>query len=196
MTTETQTNHKPLPMAYIKEHLAICNESPSGLKWITRKRGRTVGPAGGLDPSHGYYKIGLQGTDYRSHRIVYALHTGCDPGDMFIDHRDGDVANNRPDNLRLATKGQNSQNRKTQANNSSGVPGVYWDKHRGKWYAQVKKGGRCVAFKRFEDLAEAATWVATKRLEVFGEFSPESRQDPIEPTPQTPTEPLQLALFG
>lgn len=194
MAKETKTNHKPLPLAYIKEHLAICNESPSGLKWITRKRGRAVGPAGS-PLGNGYHRVRLQGTEYLSHRIAHALHTGSDPGVMFIDHHDGDVANNRPDNLRLATHSQNGQNRKTQANNSSGVPGVAWDKQTSSWRGRVQLKGSPVISKRFKVLEDAAAWVAEKRLELFGEFSPKDHPGNPTETATAHPGPTQLGLF-
>ena len=43
----------------------------------------------------------------RLHRFVLELK----PGDPMVDHRDGDVCNNRKSNLRYVTNAQNSQNR-------------------------------------------------------------------------------------
>lgn len=80
MTQETK--HKPLPMAYIQEHLAICSESPSGLKWITKQSGRRMGPAGGAAKPGEYHKVRIEGHLYRANRIVYALSTATDPGSL------------------------------------------------------------------------------------------------------------------
>ena len=47
----------------------------------------------------------------RSHRIIWEMHHGPIPKGMQIDHIDGDCANNKLENLRLATNRENSCNR-------------------------------------------------------------------------------------
>lgn len=57
--------------------------------------------AGYLKPD-GYWYVELDGEEYRADRIVYALHHGVDvPGEMDVEHIDGDTQNNDPRNLRL-----------------------------------------------------------------------------------------------
>ena len=190
----TQENkHRPLPMAYIQEHLALCNESPSGLKWLIpgygRRKDKQAGSLRGGD-----YRVKIDGQQYLVHRVIYALYSGEDPGDLQVDHSDGDHANNRPDNLRAATNSQNNMNKGSRSDNTSGIPGVSWDKVAHKWQARVRTDG-ISASKRFKDLTEAAAWITAKRLELFGEFAPENRQGPIENTAQVTTEPVQGCLF-
>lgn len=201
-TTKQKNKPMPMPMEFIKANLVICPESPSGLRWITQRGSNKPGAAGSIN-GKGRYMIGIQGRTYRAHRIVYALHTGEDPGDLQVDHMDGNPSNNHPHNLRKATHSQNQMNRAMRSDNASGVPGVCWNAWRGKWQAEVKKDGRKTA-KRFEDLNEAAAWVSAKRLELFGEFAPENRKGIIEvarePGPdashEARNEPVQLQLFG
>ena len=71
-----------------------------------------------------------------AHRIVYALQTGLDPGEMFIDHVNNDKDNNKP--LRLASKLQNSHNRNGRRNTSSVYKGVCLIKTTGKWRASIR----------------------------------------------------------
>lgn len=205
-TTKQKNKPMPMPMEYIKANLAICPESPSGLRWVTQRGAHKPGPAGSLN-STGRYTIWIQGRAYLAHRIVYALHTGNDPGGLLVDHRDGDHLNNHPDNLRKATHSQNQMNKGMRSDNASGVPGVCWDAWRGKWKGVVQKDGRAIT-KRFTDLTEAALWVTAKRLELFGEFAPENRKGITEPVPEVArepgpdasheprNEPIQLQLFG
>jgi hypothetical protein len=47
----------------------------------------------------------------RAHRIIWEMHNGPIPKGMQIDHIDGDCANNKLENLRLATNRENSCNR-------------------------------------------------------------------------------------
>lgn len=86
------------------------------------------------------------------HRFILGL---TDPK-IEGDHRDGDGLNNQRYNLRPVTSLQNSQNiRRVRLNNTSGVPGVCWDKEAQKWSTQIRLKGKTVLFGRFSTLEEA-----------------------------------------
>jgi len=70
-----------------------------------------------------------------SHRVVYYMHTGRDPVDSIVDHRDGNTENNSPDNLRLATFSQNLFN--AQRRPRQHAKGVTYDKRRSRYAARV-----------------------------------------------------------
>lgn len=55
---------------------------------------------------------------------------------MVIDHKDGNPANDRWENLRLATRAENSGNDRKRKTNTSGFKGVSRYKN-GKWMAQI-----------------------------------------------------------
>jgi len=63
----------------------------------------------------GYKMINPKGEANRSpkraHRVIWEMYNGQIPKGMQIDHIDGDCANNRMANLRLATNRENSCNR-------------------------------------------------------------------------------------
>ena len=106
---------KPLPPL---QELARCyrvnTDCPSGLERIgspTRKSG-ALGPTGGIG-SDGYWRVTHRGSSYRIHRIIWALMNGRDPGELVVDHKDGDPLNNAPDNLRACTDSENLQNKKS-----------------------------------------------------------------------------------
>ena len=65
--------------------------------------------AGAIDPGHGYRRIKYDGILYLAQRLAWFYVNKTWP-DGEIDHEDRDRANNRIDNLRLATKGQNRCN--------------------------------------------------------------------------------------
>ena len=67
--------------------------------------GSTIEP--GVNP---YLHIKIDGCRYKVHRLCWYLHTGEDPGEMTIDHIDGNPSNNRFSNLRLATQDEQMQN--------------------------------------------------------------------------------------
>jgi hypothetical protein len=107
--------------------------------------------------SDGYYQVKLDGRAYRVHRIIWALAHGEDPGDLQIDHINGDRGDNRPSNLRLCTIGQNMLNKNRAATNKSGIKGVCCaSSPKSKpWRAYYKK--MLGAFATKEEAVEALT---------------------------------------
>jgi hypothetical protein len=103
---------------------------------------------------------------FRLHRVILNA-----PEDMDVDHIDGDGLNNRLSNLRLATKQENSCNRRPRENTSSGLKGVTFHKKARKWQAQIKSDGksRYLGLYLTIELAHAAYCEASNRLHgVFG----------------------------
>ena len=72
------------------------------------------------------------------------------------DHIDRDGLNNRRDNLRPASAGQQSAHRDRFANNTSGYKGVDWFKLRRKWRARIRVDSRLRHLGLFDDPIEAA----------------------------------------
>lgn len=77
--------------------------------WISgRLRGR---PAGHLEEK-GYRRIWIEGRSYKAHRLAHLYMHGKWPKHT-VDHKRGVLAGDGADNLRPATRSQQSQNRKT-----------------------------------------------------------------------------------
>ena len=73
---------------------------------------------------------------YAAHRVAWAIFYGEWPAHA-IDHIDGDRANNRIDNLRLANAETNARNRGVGVTNASGYLGVRWVENAQKWHASI-----------------------------------------------------------
>ncbi|WMX18800.1 hypothetical protein [Escherichia phage vB_EcoP_PAS7] len=94
----------------IREYLALDPSSPTNLKWIKTSGSRVkLGSVQGYLNSHGYVKVKLKGKALSLHRAVFLLHYGYLPYE--VDHVNRDKTDNRPDNLRAATRSSNCHNK-------------------------------------------------------------------------------------
>lgn len=118
-------------------------------------KNKTKGRVAGCTRSDGYIFIGVDGTQFRAHRLAWFYFYGVWPRQ--IDHIDGCRNNNRLSNLREVSASQNNRNRGISDNNSSGVVGVYWFKRTGMWRAQIKSGGKNIHLGYFKSIEDAAT---------------------------------------
>lgn len=91
----------------------------------------------------GYSQVGIDGKLYCTHRLIWLLVHGEWP-ERDIDHIDRDRMNNRIENLRPATKSENCHNQGLQSNNTSGYPGVYFDKRSGKYKSHITVHGQTI----------------------------------------------------
>ena len=106
-------------------------------------------------------------------RIIY-MHReilNVKKGDL-TDHINRNGLDNRKCNLRLCTNSQNSQNRRPYKGKSSIYKGVYYDKQKQKWAAQIcRKRIGCLYLGAYFIEIEAAKAYDAKALELFGEFA-------------------------
>lgn len=93
--------------------------------------------------------------------------------DLQVDHKYGSDTrhDNRRYNLRIATPGENSRNKKMLDSNTSGVTGVYINNKTGKYVAQIVVDGYTMPLGSFSNMDDAIN--ARKKAEdkYFGEFS-------------------------
>ena len=115
----------------------------------------------------GYLRIGIDGADYRAHRVAWLYVHGEWPADQ-LDHINGKRSDNRIANLRLASHAENSRNRYRSRNNTSGYKGV--DFNRGRWRALIGTGGKNLHLGYFSSAAEAHAAYCRAAQELFGEF--------------------------
>jgi len=89
------------------------------------------------------------------HQIVAWILVGNPENKPTVDHIDRDKLNNRPTNLRWATVTEQNNNQGIRSDNTSGIPGVYWNKNNKRWSVQLRENGQSKHFGYFIDLKEA-----------------------------------------
>lgn len=99
------------------------------------------------------------------HRLVLGVREK-----VLVDHWNGNGLDNRRSNLRSCDSVQNQGNRRPSVH-SSRFKGVYWDRTKKKWSAQIVWGGRAILIGRFDREEYAARAYDGAALAVFGEFA-------------------------
>lgn len=101
----------------------------------------------------GYALVRYNGVLYRSHRLIWKMVTGIDPGELEIDHIDRDTTNNSWQNLRLASSVEQAVNRRVRRDSTTGVRGVIRTKK--SFQAKIQRNGDRVHLGTFPTAAEA-----------------------------------------
>ena len=102
--------HKELPSIEILNERLIYDASEGKLiNKITRCKAKAGEEAGSYD-GKGYKQVVIMRSKYLVHRIIWKMHTGTDPGNLIVDHKDRNPDNNHISNLRLLTKSENQEN--------------------------------------------------------------------------------------
>jgi len=100
------------------------------------------------------YKTGLVfGKAYLTHRILLAMKLGYWP--QFVDHINGNKADNRLCNLREVTKSENGCNLAIPKNNKSGCMGVSWNERDKRWSAYITLNQKRKALGNFTNKQDA-----------------------------------------
>lgn len=119
----------------------------------------------GHTTEQGYVRVCIENTKYLAHQIAWLLHYGY-WADSEIDHIDGNGLNNKIENLRIATRSENMQNRQgANSNSTSKLLGVYYIKSSDRYRAQITVDGRSKHLGCFltKELAEKAVIAAKRR---------------------------------
>jgi hypothetical protein len=127
------------------------------------------GSIAGTVSARGYIHVQYKRKIYKAHRLIFLMFNGY-MSDI-IDHIDGNILNNRPENLREATHLGNAQNAKRRKDNSSGVKNVCWHKRLNKWGVSLSIRGKIHHFGYFEDLELAALMASEARDKYHGHFA-------------------------
>ncbi len=96
------------------------------------------------------------------HREIMATPKGMD-----TDHKNKNTLDNRRENLRICTRGQNNQNTDKRKKSKSGYRGVSWLPNKKLWLARA---GNVYAGK-YKNIIDAAKAYDKKAKELYGEFA-------------------------
>lgn len=120
----------------------------------------------------GYIQIKVYGLVYRAHHLAWLFMTGeWPPLSIDIDHKNRDRADNRWENLRAATRGQNNMNGLPSKANKSGCKGVSRVSATGKWHARIEKDGKVHLLGNFARLEDAVAARKAAEIKMFGAYS-------------------------
>lgn len=122
--------------------------------WSQKFKGKAVGS----NDKDGYrvlaIKHGGKTHAVKLHRLAWAFHHGRIP-DGEIDHINHSRADNRPSNLRLVGRGENTKNISWNSRNTSGFIGVSKSNRLGLWRARIRHNKKEVVVGHFSSPEEA-----------------------------------------
>ena len=119
----------------------------------------------------GYVTVGVNGTQYRAHRIIYKMFYGHCP--ITLDHKDRNRSNNRIENIRECSNAENLRNSSIGRNNTTGCTGVSFDKDRQIWYSRMMFDGKRINLGRYKDRGQAIKARKEAEVKYLGEFAPQ-----------------------
>ena len=139
------------------KELFIYDRDTGIIKWRKRTSNRQrSNMVAGYTHSNGYIQIRFNGKLYYGHRVAMLLSYGFCGDELEIDHINHARNDNRLVNLRFVTKSGNQRNLSRYSNNTTGVTGVYYDRARRKYKAQIKVDDVDIHLGYFSTLEEAA----------------------------------------
>jgi hypothetical protein len=153
-------------LAYASERLDFDRETGQFFWKVSVNSRAPAGRAAGRLGNRGYIDIGIGREKVAAHRLAFLFAHGRWPvGD--VDHINGRRTDNRPENLREASRSQNMGNTPVYRNNRSGKKGVSFEGRRQKWRASIQ--GRFLG--HFDTIEGAAAAYAEAARTVFGSYA-------------------------
>ena len=113
-----------------------------------------------------------------AHRLAVFLHTGKDPCNLEINHKNQDKADNRIENLEVLPHDEHARKHPKLKTCTSGITGVCWHKRNKTWQVQIGAGKNKRIRKCFTDFFEACCY--RKSMENKLGYFPEHGKTPEE----------------
>jgi hypothetical protein len=141
------------------------------LYWtVDRKPYKSLGKISGSVSENGYMRLMFRGKKYLSHRVIWFLVNKEQPPE-YLDHINNDRLDNRIENLRAVSSKQNTYNTVLNIKNTSGVKGVSWHKHTGKWQARMRINDKEQYLGIFDNIEDAERVMKETREKIHGEYA-------------------------
>lgn len=138
-------------------------------RWLVSCRAVKAGDeAGWVDDR--YNRIAVDGRTYRSTHLAWLYMTGDWPPEQ-VDHENTVSLDDRWDNLRLASQGENQANRKVFRNNELGIKGVKRVPRTKRFQARIYTGGTSVNLGCFDSAEEAGAAYRAAAEKIHGDFA-------------------------
>jgi hypothetical protein len=150
----------------------LYNPDTGEFVWKSARPG-VVRSIAGYKMKNGYVTICLDQKQYYAHRLAWLYVNGSWPT-LMLDHINGDRADNRIANLRLANQTEQNANSKIRKDNSSGIRGVYFAKDIKRWRAQINVRSKWIHLGSFADFEQAKDAYEEAAFRYFGEFKRKS----------------------
>jgi hypothetical protein len=121
---------------------------------------------------NGYKYVSLyvdkKSTQFLIHRLVATAFIENLNNKMEVDHINNNKLDNRVENLRWATRQENSRNIRIPSTNTSGVKGVFWNEQRQKYQVSIRINNKQINLGRFDTIEEATIVRQNRANEEFG----------------------------
>jgi hypothetical protein len=166
----------PLTVERLKELLSYDPETGEFHWRVDRGHNARQGQRAGTINAKGYRVIEIDSKAHREHRLAWLYVTGKWP-EHEIDHRDLDKLNNRFDNLRPATRSQNTCNKPVETRSSTGVRGVT-RRENGKFRAIITVQRKRIHLGTFDTLPLAHMAYIEAAVEHHGPFARATMENP------------------
>jgi len=156
--------------AEIVRRLIDYDPHSGGMWWRVDRHGKArAGMRATRLKGDGYLQVKVCGRLYAAHRVAWLHFYGVWPeGDL--DHINGDPADNRITNLRIANDSLNAANRRAHSTSASGIKGVS-RLPSGRWRAAITFLGRRHHLGVYDTPDEASSAYFAKARELFGDFA-------------------------
>lgn len=121
---------------------------------------------------NGYARCYKEGRQFALHKYILEEKIGrkLRPGEC-ADHANRNRLDCRRENLRVATRAQNSANVSKRANASSRFKGVYFDKRKKLWSSRIAFANKQMRLGYYSSEEEAANMYDQFAIQIHGEFS-------------------------
>lgn len=162
------THEVMISQEYLKQ---VISYNPETGIWIRLKARRSdfVGIEAGSIKKHGYRVIKIDGIEYMSARLACLYMLGRWPIEE-MDHKDTIKSNDKWENLREATRAENTRNRNAKITSIVGLKGVRLTTSN-KYEANIKIHGTFKYLGTFNTPEEAAKAYAIAAENEYGEFA-------------------------